>query len=235
MAGKAVGAAFEKGGSLAAAGAAGEGGDRVADADEVVAVDGKAGNAVAFGAPGDGAGADARGGRRGHGVAVRLADGDERELPEGGEVQRLVDDALVGGAVAEEGGDHAVALLKLRVEGEAGGEGDAGAGDAVRAVEAQFGRHHHLAAAATARVAALTAEEFGEEAARVGAAREEVAVAAVGAGQRVVRAQGGGDADGDGLLADAGVRRADDAAFGEELLHRLLETADEQHVAIGFE
>ena len=60
-------------------------------------------------------------------------------------------------------------------------------------------------------------------------------MAAVGARKRVLRAKGGGNADGHGLLPDAGVGRSDNPAFGEELFHRLLEATNEQHVAIGVE
>ena len=59
----------------------------------------------------------------------------------------------------------------------------------------------------------LAAKEFGKETARICTAREEVSVTAVGAGKRVLRLERVGDADGDGLLADAGMGRADDASL----------------------
>jgi hypothetical protein len=122
-----------------------------------------------------------------------------------------MEDALVRGPVAEEADGDAPRAFDLRVKGEAGRKGNAAAGDAVRAVEADGGVHHHLASAASARVAGFAPEELSHGASGVRAAREEMAVAAVGRGHGVARFERGGHADGDGLLADAGVGRAHDA------------------------
>jgi hypothetical protein len=61
-----------------------------------------------------------------------------------------------------------------------------------------------------------------------------MAVAAMGSGEIVVGAECGDDSDGDGFLADAEVRGAGHFALEEEDAQALLETADEEHVAVEF-
>src|SRR6266481_3654468 len=66
-------------------------------------------------------------------VLVVLADEDEGQLPDGGQVHGLVDHALVGAAVTEEGDDDAIGLAKLVGEGGAGADGHTRGHDAVGA------------------------------------------------------------------------------------------------------
>jgi len=88
--------------------------------------------------------------RRRLAVAVVLGDEDRGELPDRGQVERLVELALVGGAVAEERDRHAARPLHLRGERRANREGDAGADDPVRAEHApvEVGDVHGSALAA---------------------------------------------------------------------------------------
>jgi hypothetical protein len=73
-------------------------------------------------------------------VAVVLTDEDDRELPHGGHVQRLVKGADVRCAIAEVGHGHVLLAPELRGEREAVGDRHAAADDT--------GGHHH----ATGRV-----------------------------------------------------------------------------------
>ncbi len=77
--------------------------------------------------------------RGAHGVLVVLDDIDDRQLPQLGHVEGLVDLALVGGAVAEIGQADAVIAAILVGEGQAGAQRHLGADDAVAAIEFLLG------------------------------------------------------------------------------------------------
>ena len=79
--------------------------------------------------------AEARRDRGAHGVAVVLDHVDDRQLPELGHVEALVDLALVGGAVAEVGEAYLPVPAVAVGEGEPGAERHVRADDAVAAVE----------------------------------------------------------------------------------------------------
>ena len=87
--------------------------------------------------------------RRAHRVAIVLDHVDHRQLPQRRHVEALIDLALVGRAVAEEGqADIVVAAIAVG-EGEPGAERDLRADDAMAAVEVLFlGEHVHGAALA---------------------------------------------------------------------------------------
>jgi len=74
------------------------------------------------------------------------------------------------------------------------------------------------------------AVEFGHHAARIGSARERVAVRAMRRREDVTVCHRPADADGDGLLADRDVQESGQLARTEAFLDALLEPADEEHV-----
>ena len=78
------------------------------------------------------------------GPGVVVADEDHRQLPHGGQVDALVEQALVDGAVAEEGNHHPVLAPHVEAERRPGRDGDARADDAVGAqdAEAEIGDVH---------------------------------------------------------------------------------------------
>ena len=88
---------------------------------------------------------------------VVLADKDDRELPERGEVQRLVKRALVHRAIAEERDGDTPFLLILDGEAQTSGDGELGADDGLAADEVVLGAVHvhraTLALAAPRRLA----------------------------------------------------------------------------------
>ena len=122
----------------------------------------------------------------------------------------LVHRALAGGAVAEVRDRRLPGAAELRGQRGAAGVRDAGADDPVAAedVEREVGDVHRAAEAPA--VAGPLAEHLGHHPAQVGAGRDQVAVRAVVADEEVRVAHRARGADGDRLLADAAVRRADD-------------------------
>src|SRR5581483_5100876 len=93
----------------------------------VEAVHADARHAVARGARADVLDREAALDRQALRVLVHLADVDHRQLPERGEVRRLVEPALVRGAVAEERDGNLIGTELLRGERGAGRDGDAAA------------------------------------------------------------------------------------------------------------
>ena len=202
---------------------------RVVDRRGVVAVDPAARQVVGRGAAGDAAAGDhAVAGRR-QAVEVVLAEEDQRQPPDRRQVHGLVEDALAGRAVAEEGDADRARAAQLLGQGGAGAESHAGTDDAVRAQDAALEvRDVHRAAEAVA-VALGLAHQLGHHPAQFGALGDGVPVAAVVGQDEVLGLQRLAGAGGDGFLADRGMRRALDPAFEEELLGPPLELADAQH------
>ena len=174
--------------------------------------------------------------RRGElGVAVVLAEEDHRQLPDGGEVQRLVEGALRRRAVAEEGHRHAAVGPQLRRRRRPHRDRQARGHDAVGAEdpELRVGDVHGAAAAAVG--ALVLAHQLGEHPGRVQALGQAVAVAAVGRGDDVGGPKRPARADGRRLLPDREVDEAGDLAVAVERGHPLLEAADQQHPAVHLE
>ncbi len=171
--------------------------------------------------------------RSAHGVAVVLDDVDDRQLPQRGHVEALVDLALVGGAVAEIGQRDVLVAAIAVGESEAGAERNLRADDAVAAVEILLlGEHVHRAALATG-VASTASGQLGHHAARRHVHRQHVAVIAIGGDHLVAVDQRHLHAGDDGFLADVEMAEAADEAHAVELAGLLLEAADEEHAAIG--
>ena len=116
----------------------------------------------------------------GDAVVVVFANEDNGELPDRGQVQGLMEGALVGGAVAEEADADLIGASDLDGQTRAAGDALAGADDAVRAQDTQVPvRNVHGAALAFA-VAGVAAEELRHHQLHVAALGDDVAVATVG-------------------------------------------------------
>src|SRR6058998_2004415 len=204
-------------------------GDRVPDGEDVVAVDALTRDAVAGAARRDGTArrrARVRGGRR---PAIVLADEDDGQRPERGEVDALVKRTAVGGAVAEERDDDLPRPALLDRQPDARRDHAARRQHAVGAevADGDVGDVHRAALAVTDAVG--LAVQLGHEAAQRAALGDEVAVTAVRRQHVIVRAQRGRDADGHGLLPHRRVQEARDAAVLEQLAGALLEQAYAEH------
>ena len=137
--------------------------------------------------------------------------------------------ALAGRAVAEERDGRLAGAAQRRRQGGAAGVGEAGADDAVAAedVEREIGDVHR--AAEPLAVAGALAEHLGHHPPQVRTRGDQVPVRAVVPDEVVRLAHHAGGADGDRLLADAAVGRAEDHTLLEELGCALLEDADQAH------
>ena len=198
----AVGLGLDQRRPLAGAGALGRLLHRQPDREDVVAVDRDARHAV-------GCALVAISGlsvidlqrRRGR-VEVVLADEHRRRLLHRGEVQPLVEAAVVGGAVAEEGDADVVGPALPGAHADADGMADAGSDDAVGAEQPDRAVVEMHGAAAAAADAVRLAEQLGHDAAGIGALGERMAVAAMRRGHPVGRPQMRADADARRFLAD---------------------------------
>ena len=182
---------------------------------------------------GPGAIGDLPGGHRIRGgefrIAVVFADQQQGQFPQGGDVQRLHEHALVGRAVAEEAHGNPPLAVQLRGEGRAGADGQAGADDAVGADDA-FGEIGHVHGAAHAFAdPGLKCIDFRQHGLRVAALGQVMAVAAVRAGNRVAVIQVRTHARGDGLLTDVQVYAAGQFAGMEIIPQPFLGAPDQHH------
>ena len=126
-------------------------------------------------------------------------------------------------------------FLNFCVNAGADGDRRAAADDAVRAEHAEFHVADVHAAAFALAVAGRAAEQFGEHPIELAAFRDEVAVAAVRAGDLVVARQMHHHAGGDRLLADVEVQGAGDLAGFHQLAGFFFEDADADHAAVDIE
>ena len=134
-------------------------------------------------------------------VQVVLADKDDRDLPQRGQVQRFVKAALGRRPVAKKADGHLVGAAHLDRQAHAGDDRQAAADDAIGADDAlaEVGDVHRAALALA--VAGGPAIQLGEHVLDFAALGQHVAVAAVGAGDIVVLAQCGAGAHRHCLLA----------------------------------
>ena len=139
--------------------------------------------------------------------------------------------ALDDGALAEEAAGDAVASGELVGQREPDGDREAAADDRVAAVEAALRVEEVHRAAPPAAAARRLAVHLGHERGRRQAARERVAVVAVGGDERVVRPERRHGPGRDRLLADVEVEEAADLAQAVQLGRLLLEAPDEEHLA----
>src|SRR5215472_5811318 len=168
-----------------------------------------------------------------HGVAVILDDVEDRQLPQRGHVEALIDLALIGGTLAEISKADAVVSSIFVGEGDTGAERRRRAHDAVPAVEIPLDREHVHGAAFAFGVAMAASGKLSHHALRLHAGREHMAMIAIGGDDLVSGLDRHLHADDDSLLADIEVTESSDEAHAIELASLLLEATNEQHQAIG--
>ena len=169
---------------------------------------------------------------RAHAVAVVDDEEDDREVPEGGEVERLVPGAHVHRAVAELA-DHGLLLAAAdHGEREAGGDRQLAGHDAPAAVEAAVDVEQVHRAAAAVRAAVGAAEQLRHHGLRRYSAGEREAVAAITGDELVGLLHRVHDADGGRLLPGGEVAVAADLGGLVLALGLGLEHPDEHHLLV---
>ena len=160
-------------------------------------------------------------------VEVVLADEHHRQLPHRGEVQRLVERADVGGAVAEEADRHVLVALVLRPPGRAAGDRQVRADDGVGAHHAVLlgGEVHRAALAAHQPVVAL--HQLAQHLLDRHAAGQRVGMAAIGAERKIALLHGDGEARGHRLLPERQVAGALHQVLQKQVVGALLGLADD--------
>ena len=176
----------------------------------VHAIDHLGGDAVALGMPMDvGFGFRALQ-RRTHGVAVVLADEQDGELPQRGEIEGLVEFAFCRRAFAEEAAGDSITTLHLVRERQSDRERQSAADDGVTAIETALGVEDMHRAATTAARSRGLAVHLGHNLGRRQAAGERMAVFAIGCDNGVIRNKRLHDADCIRLLADVKMQETAD-------------------------
>gem|GEM_PF-4066045 len=168
-------------------------------------------------------------------VLVVLADEDHRQLPGGGQVERLVEGADVGGPVAEEADCDLPGAAVLSGPGRAVGDDQLRADDGVGAEDAAGGVEQVHRAALAVHEAVLPAEKLGHHRRHRGAAGQHVVVPAVGDEHVVVVVHGLRHARRDRLLAGAEVRGPLDQVLHEQVVGALFEQPDLGHLPVQLE
>ena len=165
-----------------------------------------------------------------HRVLVVFDDVNDGNVPERGEVERLVKNALVDRAVAEVGKTATFEALVFEGESDAETERRLAGHDAVPAPVIFVRREKVHRPALALRATGGLAEEFGHAFIHRHADHEGVSVVAVSGDGVVVRSHEREGADGDGFLADIQMQEAAHFALLVKFQRRLLEAADAQHV-----
>ena len=165
-------------------------------------------------------------------VEIVLADEQDRQLLERGEVHALVPRALVGRALAEEADDDRLGPLHLERQRRAHRVGDARRDHSRRPhhVDRRIDQVHRPRLAAGAAVD--LAVELGHHARHVAALGEIERVAAIGAEHHVALLEMVAHRRRDGFLADAEMDGALDLVRGVEADDLLLDPADQIHRSI---
>ena len=155
-------------------------------------------------------------------VEIVLADEDHRQLPDRGEIQRLVEGADIGGAVAEEADRDVLGALVLRAPGGAAGDRQMRADDGVGAHHAVLDRGQMHRAALAAHQAVVALHQLAQHLLDRHAARQRMGMAAIGAEAQIALLHGAGKAGRHRLLAEREMAGALDQVLQEQVVGALL-------------
>ncbi len=170
-----------------------------------------------------------------HAVAVIFDHEDAGEFVDAAEVEGFVEGTLVDGTVAEVAECDAVFLTVLGSPAETGGQRNVATDNRVTTEEILFFVEEVHGAALAVGASGDFAVEFGEERGEFHAARDGVAVVAVGGDDVILGAGGGDGADGDGFLADVEVAESADLLLLVGLGAFDFKLSDEAHLAVPVE
>src|SRR5262249_1259005 len=232
MSPRAVSPALQQCRAATAAGATDGVAGRLVDRQDVVAINLDAGHTVGRPARGDIGIARRVLKRHLRRELIVLANEQDRQLPDGRQVDPLVERAIVDRPVAEEGDTNAITLQQLETVSGARCLEDARADDPAGAHQPDFRREQVHAAAAALRAAGSAAEQLGEQLARRDALRQGVPVPAVRAEHDIAAVEVSTDAGGNGLLADVRMTGAVDQSALMRPRQLLLAATDEEHLSI---
>ena len=141
------------------------------------------------------------------GIAIVLADKQDRQSPNAGHVDSFVECTIVDRAVAEKSHGHLVGFEQAEAVTCAGGLQNAGAHDPAGSEHADLGREKVHAPASSARTAFGPTIEFRDQLERLHPLGQSVTVPAVRAEDRIVRTQVGADSGRHRFLADVSMTR----------------------------
>src|SRR6266446_5106990 len=167
-----------------------------------------------------------------HPVAVVFDHVNDRQLPQRGHVEALVDLPLIDRAVAEIGDrDRPVPAIMVS-KAEPGSDRNLRADDAVPAKEVFLPAEHVHRAAFAVRITAAAPGQLGHDALGVHAAGQHMPVIPIGGDDRVNLLERRLHTDDDRLLPNIEVTKAADQPHAVHLTGPLLEAPDQQHVAV---
>jgi hypothetical protein len=155
-------------------------------------------------------------------VEIVLTDEHHRQLPDGREVQRLVEGADVRRAIAEEADRDVLVALVLRAPGSAAGDRQMRADDGVGAHHAMFGGGEVHRAALAAHQAVVALHQFAEHFFDRDAARQCVRMTSICAERQVTLLHRASKTRRDGFLAERQVAGALHQVLQEEIVGALL-------------
>ena len=170
--------------------------------------------------------------RYAHAILVVLAQKDHRQFPQRGQVQALVELAVVGAAVAEEDHYHPVFFGALRGQCQPYGDRQVPGDDGITAPEvlADVGKVHRTAASLI--YAGFFAVQFRHQALRIQSAHDGMPVIAIMRHDVILRAQRMNCAHGDGFLADVEMQEAADFALLIRSARLFFKAPDQRHFVI---
>ncbi len=164
-----------------------------------------------------------------HAIHIVLRDENHGQIPNGGQVQCLMESALVARTIPKEAGYHLTVLPLFRGQSHAVGDGDAAANDTIGANDAPVEiRDMHRTALALAAAGDL-AVDFRHHGLKVSSLGQNVPVAPVGADHIVILPQGRAHPNGNCFLADGGMEESWDSPGQEGLGHLVFKMTDLQH------
>ena len=160
-------------------------------------------------------------------VEIVLADEDHRQLPHRGEIERLVEGADIGGAVAEEAGRDVLGALVLRAPGGAAGDRQMRADDGIGAHDAVLDRGQMHGAALAAHQPVVALHQFAQHLLDGDAAGQSMGMTAIGAERQIARLHGAGKAGRHRLLAEREMAGSLDQVLQEQVVGALLGLAED--------
>jgi hypothetical protein len=171
--------------------------------------------------------------RRGpHGIAVVLAHEDDRELPQGGQVEGFMRMATGQCALSKEAQHDGVTFLVLDREGQAGRQGQVPTNNRVSAHEVPLSIHQVHGAAPALAQARRFPEELGHHLAGIRPPGQAMTMLAVGADNIIIPAERGCCSHRHCLLTDVEMEKAGNLRQGVHLRRFFFESADQEHLAI---